>query len=126
MLPSPLSGLRVRKLSATVDSPDQSAYEIPVDDARFDGTRFDGSARLRINGRAAIDESAAAREGLPGAKRIVRVTADNIFTNCPRYIPEMSGEEPSVYVPRDGYTPPEPAWKSRAFIQDLFNGESEC
>lgn len=90
---------------------------------RFDGTRFDGSARLRINGRAELDENPAAREGLPGAKRIVRVTADHIFTNCPRYIPTMASEEASVYTPRDGYTPPDPAWKSRDFVKDIFDEE---
>jgi predicted pyridoxine 5'-phosphate oxidase superfamily flavin-nucleotide-binding protein len=92
---------------------------------RFDGTRFDGAARLRINGRAEIDETSAARENIPGAKRIIRVSADYIYTNCPRYIPKMSSEEPSVYTPRAGQTPPEPAWKSRPFVKDLFDAERE-
>ncbi|MDD9906372.1 MAG: pyridoxamine 5'-phosphate oxidase family protein [Rhodospirillaceae bacterium] len=90
---------------------------------RFDGTRFDGSARLRVNGTAELDESGAAREGLPGAKRIIRMTAEHIFTNCPRYIPTMASEEASVYTPRDGYTPPDPAWKSRDFVKDIFDKE---
>lgn len=90
---------------------------------RFDGTRFDGSARLRVNGHAVLDGSAAAREGRPGAKRIIRMTAEHIFTNCPRYIPTMATEEGSVYTPRVGYTPPDPAWKSRDFVKDIFDGE---
>ena len=90
---------------------------------RFDGTRFDGSARLRVNGTAVLDESDAAREGLPGAKRIIRMTAEHIFTNCPRYIPVMATGEGSVYTPRDGYTPPDPAWKSRDFVKDIFDEE---
>ncbi len=92
---------------------------------RFDGTRIDGSARLRVNGRAVLDESDAAREGLPGAKRIVRVTAEHIFSNCPRYIPKMATEEASEHTPRDGYTPPDPAWKSRDFMKDIFDAERE-
>ncbi len=92
---------------------------------RMDGARIDGSARLRVNGRAVLDESEAAREGLPGAKRIVRMTADHIFTNCPRYIPTMGAGEESVYTPRDGYTPPDPAWKSRDFMKDIFDAERE-
>ena len=90
---------------------------------RFDGTRFDGSARLRVNGKAVLDESDAARKGIPGAKRIIRMTAEHIFTNCPRYIPTMASEGASVFTPRNGYTPPEPAWKSRDFVKDIFDEE---
>ena len=90
---------------------------------RFDGTRFDGSARLRVNGHAVMDESNAARALIPGAKRIIRMTAEHILTNCPRYIPAMTEEETSVYTPREGYTPPDPAWKSRDFVKDIFDDE---
>lgn len=91
---------------------------------RFDGHRFDGSAaRLRINGRASIDESAEALAGLPGAKRLIRVHADHIFPNCPRYIPKMELVERSVYAPRDGHTPPDPDWKSRSFVKDILDEE---
>jgi len=75
---------------------------------RLDGKLFNNAGRLRINGQAEIDESAEAIAGLPGAKRLIRVTAEHIFTNCPRYIPKLSLEEPSVYVPREGYRPPDP------------------
>jgi len=90
---------------------------------RLDGKLFNKATRLRISGHAEIDDSAAAIADLPGAKRIVRVTAEHIFTNCPRYIPKMVTETPSVYVPRDGYTPPEPAWKSMPFVKDIFDQE---
>jgi len=90
---------------------------------RFDGKLFNNAARLRINGHAEIDESAEAIAGLPGAKRLVRVTAEHIFSNCPRYIPNLSADEPSVYVPRDGYTAPDPAWKSMPFVKDVFEKE---
>lgn len=90
---------------------------------RFDGTPSGGAARLRINGRAEIDESPEAIAGLPGARRLVRVVADHIFPNCPRYIPKMTLEEPSVYAPRAGHTPPEPAWKSKEFVKDIFDAE---
>jgi predicted pyridoxine 5'-phosphate oxidase superfamily flavin-nucleotide-binding protein len=96
---------------------------------RLDGKLFNKAGRLRISGHAEIDDSAAAIAGLPGAKRVVRVTAEHIFTNCPRYIPKMVTETPSVYVPRKGYTPPDPAWKSMPFVKDVFDeerGRSEC
>ena len=91
---------------------------------RFDGHRFDGSAaRLRINGRATINESAEALAGLTGAKRLIRVRADHIFPNCPRYIPKMELVERSEYTPRDGYTPPDPDWKGRPHVKDIFDKE---
>ena len=89
-----------------------------------DGTLFDGSAaRLRINGCAEIDDSPEALATLPGAKRLVRVTVDHIFPNCPRYIPEMALVEPSVYSPREGHIPPEPEWKSRPHVKDIIDAE---
>jgi hypothetical protein len=91
----------------------------------MDGSRVDGSARLRVNGSAALDESETARVGIPGAKRIIRMTAEHIFTNCPRYIPTMAAGEESIYTPRDGYTPPDPAWKSRDFMKDIFDAERD-
>lgn len=84
---------------------------------RFDGT----STKLRVNGQAVIDESPEAIEGIVGAKRLVRVTADHIFPNCPRYVPAMGGAEPSVYAPRPDYTPPTPEWKTRDYIRDVLD-----
>src|SRR5262245_52122057 len=75
---------------------------------------------IRVNGHAEIDESPEVIAGLPGARRLLRVTAEHIFTNCPRYIPKLSLEEPSVYVPRAGYKPPDPPWKSMPFVKDIF------
>ena len=90
---------------------------------RFDGALFNNAMRLRVNGRAEIDESAGAIAGLPGAKRLIRVTAEHIFTNCPRYIPKLAVEETSVHIPREGHEPPDPAWKSMPFVKDIFERE---
>ncbi len=87
---------------------------------RFDGKLFNGAGRMRINGHAEIDDSPAAIAGIPGAKRLIRVTAEHIFSNCPRYIPKLVQEEASIYTPREGYAPPDPAWKSMEFMKDLF------
>jgi len=92
---------------------------------RFDRKLFNKALRLRVSGHAAIDGSAEAIAGLPGAKRLIRVTADHIFTNCPRHIPKMATETESVYLLRDGYTPPDPAWKSMPFVRDVFDKERD-
>ena len=91
----------------------------------FDGTLYNNALRLRINGRAKFDDEAEAIDSLPGAKRLVRVTADHIFTNCPRYIPKLEQEEASKHVPAEGYTPPDPTWKSMPFVKDLFEAEKD-
>lgn len=91
---------------------------------RFDGQRFDGSAaRMRVNGRAAVEDTPEAVADIPGVKRMVRVRVDHIFPNCPRYIPTMSEQAPSIYAPRKGYTPPEPEWKQKPMVKDIFNSE---
>jgi uncharacterized protein len=79
------------------------------------------STRLRISGTAWIDDSDEAIAELPGAKRLVRVTAKHIFYNCPRYVPKMALVEESVYAPRLDYTPPEPEWKRRDYIRDVLD-----
>jgi hypothetical protein len=54
----------------------------------------------------------------------VRIRAERIFPNCPRYIPRMSVVEASPYVPRAGAEPPVPKWKMReAFNEVLPSGD---
>jgi len=68
--------------------------------------------RLRVNGRAALSFDDPAMASIPGAQALVRVTAEHIFPNCPRYIPRLEIVEDSVYLPKAGCTPVEPQWKS--------------
>jgi predicted pyridoxine 5'-phosphate oxidase superfamily flavin-nucleotide-binding protein len=74
---------------------------------------FDKPRRLRVNGAASLDEHDPLLSDFPGAQLIVRLHAQAIFPNCPRYIHNVQSGELSVYAPRTGHEPPEPAWKSR-------------
>jgi hypothetical protein len=56
---------------------------------------------------------------------MVRVAARAIFPNCPRYIPKMQLTEPSIYAPRPGSEPPEPAWKGFADFKDCATRASQ-
>ena len=56
-----------------------------------------------------------------GAQLIVRVKARAIYPNCPRYIPKMQLIEPSIYAPRAGVDPPEPAWKGFPEFKDAVH-----
>ena len=72
---------------------------------------FEHPRRLRVNGSASAAGDDPLLATFAGAQLIVRVRAERIFPNCPRYIPRMTTGEPSPYVPREGYTPPVPKWK---------------
>jgi uncharacterized protein len=83
--------------------------------------------RLRMNGTATVHEDDPLLAELPGAQLIVRVHAERIFPNCPRYIHRMAFVEPSAYAPRPDYTPPEPQWKSHDDLRDAVpRGRRPC
>lgn len=76
--------------------------------------------RLRVNGTAVISREDPLLGEFPGAVFVVRVTAERIFPNCPRYIHRMKLVEESIYSPRAGYTPPVPAWKTFDVFKDAL------
>ena len=81
---------------------------------------FEQPRRLRLLGTAAAAEDDPLRAEFVGAQLIVRVRAKQIFPNCPRYIHRMQLVEHSVYSPRSGYSPPEPAWKQMPAFKDVL------
>jgi len=81
---------------------------------------FESPRRLRVNGRARIDDDDPLLASFVGAQLVVRVRAERIFPNCPRYIHQSKAAEQSPYVPRPGHTPPEPKWKSMEFVVDVL------
>jgi hypothetical protein len=85
---------------------------------------FEQPRRLRVNGQAALHLEDPLLGEFKGAQAVVRVRAERIFPNCPRYIPRMSVVEASPYVPRAGCEPPVPTWKTReAFNEVLPRGD---
>lgn len=79
---------------------------------------FEKGERFRVNGTAQVSEDDPLRSDFPGAVMIVRVTADWIFPNCPRYIHKMQLLEYSVYAPGPDHTPPVPGWKKSPMFRD--------
>src|SRR5947209_11473926 len=55
---------------------------------------FETPKRLRVNGRASVDEHDPLLAELVGAQLVVRVEADALFPNCPRYIHKLQTVEP--------------------------------
>lgn len=81
---------------------------------------FENPKRLRVNGRASVHFDDALLAEFEGAQLMVRVRAERIFPNCPRYIPRMQVLEASPYVPRAGVEPPVPAWKKREVFNEVL------
>jgi len=81
---------------------------------------FETPKRLRVNGTAQISADDPLRVEFPGSVFIVRVTADKIFPNCPRYVHKMQMVEYSAYAPRPDYVPPVPAWKTFDTFRDAL------
>ena len=81
---------------------------------------FESPKRLRVNGRAGIDAQDPLLGEFAGAQLIVRVEAEAIFPNCPRYIHKMQLLEQSPYSPREGVVPPVPKWKRFPEFRDVL------
>ena len=82
--------------------------------------KFDGkSTRIRINGHATILDDADSLTRHHAAKLVVRVVCE-LYSNCPRAVHDLANGDLSRYVPRPGYDPPAPEWKSRDYIADIL------
>jgi uncharacterized protein len=85
---------------------------------------FTAQRRMRVNGTASINPRDALLASFPEAQFVVRITATEIFPNCPRYIHRMELVERSKFVPRAGVETPEPGWKSADWARDVVPGGS--
>ena len=81
---------------------------------------FEKPRRLRVNGTATIDRADPLLGSFEGAQLVVRVRAEHIFPNCPRYIHRLALEEISTYAPAPGHRPPVPAWKQMDAFRDYL------
>jgi uncharacterized protein len=79
---------------------------------------FEATKRIRVNGVASIDDADPLLVHYPEADLVVRVRAQEIFPNCPRYIHKMQMTELSAYAPRPDHEPPTPAWKQMEVFRD--------
>ncbi len=72
--------------------------------------------RLRVNGTCTLIDPP-----VTGPQKLtVRLQADEIFPNCPRYIPDLSTGAPSPYLPDDTGHGAKPPWKSFDGLKDAL------
>jgi predicted pyridoxine 5'-phosphate oxidase superfamily flavin-nucleotide-binding protein len=76
--------------------------------------------RLRLSGVASVEEDDPLLDEYPEAKLVVRVSATEVFANCPRYIHRYRLEERSRFVPREDRETPVPDWKRRDWARDVL------
>lgn len=75
--------------------------------------------RLRVSGTATIDRNDPLLHETVGAQLIVRVKAEAIFANCPRYIPDMENGQSARHAPIAGVETPDAEWKALDFVSDV-------
>jgi len=81
---------------------------------------FEEQNRMRVQGSASVSSDDPLMSEFPGAQMIIRVTAERIFPNFPRYIHKMQMLEHSVFAPEAGHTPPVPDWKRMPVFEDAL------
>ena len=81
---------------------------------------FERRSRMRLNGVASIDPDDPLLAECPGAQLVVRVRAEQVFPNCPRYIHVYRLAERSRFTPRADCATPAPVWKTRDWSQDVL------
>jgi hypothetical protein len=90
---------------------------------------FENPHRLRLHGRAVVSAEDPLLAEYHEAEQIVRVTVENMFINCPRYIHRMKKIEHSAYVPNPACRTPVPDWKKipevRAVLPEGDRGRLE-
>jgi predicted pyridoxine 5'-phosphate oxidase superfamily flavin-nucleotide-binding protein len=64
----------------------------------------DRPRRIRVQGTASLHHDDPLLAEWEGAQLVVRVAAERIFLNCPRYLHRMELAQYSNYAPRDGHS----------------------
>jgi len=81
---------------------------------------FEKPNRMRVQGRATIQDNDPLLDLYKEADMIVRVAIQQTWVNCPRYIHRYQKVEPSRYVPRASDDTPLAAWKRLDVVQDVL------
>jgi len=81
---------------------------------------FENPNRLRLQGAASVSADDPLLAGYTEAELVVRVTIQQVWANCPRYIHPHKKLEPSRNVPRAACETPLAAWKRLEAMSDVL------
>jgi uncharacterized protein len=82
---------------------------------------FERQRRMRVDGTAELRHDDPLLVEYPEAQFVVRVHAERIYPNCPRYIHKYQLVERSAFVPRVGISTPVPGWKQTDWARDVLS-----
>ena len=82
---------------------------------------FETPHRVRVHGTATVSRDDALLSNYHEAQMIVRVTIEEVFVNCPRYIHRYTRQQTSQYVPQTHCETPLAQWKRIAPLQPLLD-----
>lgn len=85
---------------------------------------FEQPWRMRIQGLARLDEGRDV-QAVPGALLLVRIAPQQIFVNCPRYIPRYAKIESSKFNPDAEGKAPLPDWKRLKEVHDVLRPDDQ-
>jgi len=77
-------------------------------------------SRLRVNGVATVSGDDPLIATWAGARLVVRLRIEQVFPNCPRYLPRLRQVEASPYLPEADREPPRPGWKDDERFRDAL------
>ena len=81
---------------------------------------FEQRKRVRVNGTAVHVDDDPLLAAYPEAQFLWRVTAREVFPNCPRYIHHYELVERSRFVPKAECETPVPEWKRSDWARDVL------
>jgi predicted pyridoxine 5'-phosphate oxidase superfamily flavin-nucleotide-binding protein len=79
---------------------------------------FERGHRMRLEGTATIAPDDPLLSDYPEAQFVVRVRAQAVYPNCPRYIHRYELKDRSRFVPRAACLTPVPEWKRSDWAAD--------
>ena len=81
---------------------------------------FERGHRLRLEGTASIDPDDSLQGDYVEAQFVVRVRAEAVYPNCPRYVHRYRLERRSRFVPQSHRLTPVPEWKCSDWAIDAL------
>lgn len=85
---------------------------------------FERPNRIRVHGRARVEEGDAAVS--LGSELLITVAVEEVFVNCPRYVHRYQKVEASRHVPRKDELAPFPHWKRIDDLQDVLSEDERA
>lgn len=82
---------------------------------------FETPHRVRVHGTAELSRDPADLALFHEAELVVKITVEEMFQNCPRYIHRYKRIAQSGYVPKTERTTPFPVWKRIDAMQDVLS-----